>query len=339
MSKLINGINKSNSLQYLRALSTLAVVMTHTEGDINKYWQSTGEIKLFSWGYYCVPMFFCISGFVISYSGYLRPKKWQDFVYSRLSRIYPVYNVIALIFIFCIILFPAGTFNNVPVVSIEKIGRTLLFDFGRVGGYVYVGWTLFYEMVFYFCFAFFVFRFPIIAKSKYFYYAIASGLILCYLFTMTRIADFLFGISAFLIVSNSVDKSVVYSRYVLLSSLSLGVIFHPVGFFCGVIILLLMSIEKLVPSMFRFKPILFLADSSYSIYLIQVLTVSASIKVARWALLLLPEITFNYLFFYLIVFVISLSSTIALGILMWKYIEKPSYKYLLSLRNKSNSPL
>jgi peptidoglycan/LPS O-acetylase OafA/YrhL len=139
VKNLFNGFHKLNSLQYVRALCAIAVVMYHAEGGANQYWQSTGKISLFSWGHLGVPMFFCLSGFIIAYSGYLRPKRWWEFFYSRFARIYPAYIATAAAFVACLIFLPAGTFNSVPSVSIEQFARTLLFDFGRTGGYVYVG--------------------------------------------------------------------------------------------------------------------------------------------------------------------------------------------------------
>lgn len=218
----------------------------------------------------------------------------------------------------------------------DQLAKTLFFDFGRSGGYVYVGWTLFYELVFYLCFCFVVFRFPAVAKSKYFYYGVASALIVCYLLGATRIADFLIGISVFLFVSKSLDKSNALPFYALIASLALAVFFHPIGLFCALVILCLLALEDVAPSAFHFKPFLVMGDSSYSIYLIQVLTVSASLKVAKWIVLALPAVASSYFLFYFLVIAFAFSSTIVVGVFMRKYLEKPSYKYLLNLKNKSN---
>ena len=82
---------KFNSLQYLRGLSAIAVVLFHLEAGINQYLEKQNYISLFSWGKIGVPMFFCLSGFVIAYSGYLKPKKLLDFLFTRVARIYPIY--------------------------------------------------------------------------------------------------------------------------------------------------------------------------------------------------------------------------------------------------------
>ena len=335
MKDFFKGSHKLNSLQYVRALSAIAVVLFHAEGGANKYWQSTAKISLFSWGHVGVPMFFCLSGFVIAYSGYLRPKRRWEFFYSRLARIYPAYMTITFIFVACLIALPSGTFTNAPNVSIEQLIKTFFFDFGGIGGYIYVGWTLFYEMVFYLFFSFLIFRFHDVARSKYFYYAIASGIILCYGFNTPRIADFLIGISVFLLTAGTLGKGDSIPCYALITSLALGVIFHPVGLLCGIIIFCLLLFENTVPSAFCFRPFLTLGDSSYSIYLIQVLTVSASLKIAKLVSLSLPAVASNYLFFYLIAIVFAFLSTSAAGILMRKYLEKPSYMYLMDLKKKS----
>ena len=218
MNQLLDRFHRLNSLQYLRALCALAVVLFHAESDANKDWTSTSEISLFSWGDLGVPMFFCLSGFIISYSGYLRPKKWWAFFYSRVARIYPAYIATTIFFITCLIILPSEVFNGTHSVSIEQIARTLLFNFGSTGGYVYVGWTLFYEMSFYFFFAFIIYRFPSLAKSKYFYYTISASLIICYSlsaflykesalmsrqFITNRISYFIIGMCIFLLSSKN----------------------------------------------------------------------------------------------------------------------------------------
>jgi peptidoglycan/LPS O-acetylase OafA/YrhL len=127
--------------------------------------------------------------------------------------------------------------------------------------------------------------------------------------------------------------------YVLFGALGLGVFSHPVGILCGVTILCFLKVEDLVPSAFRFKPLLIMGDSSYSIYLIQILTISASTKLAKWVVLATPLVANNYLFFYFLSIAIAIASTTAAGILMRRYLEKPSYRYLVNLRNKAKISL
>jgi exopolysaccharide production protein ExoZ len=153
MKLLGDDLHKLNSLQYLRAFCAIVVVLYHVEGGVNSYWKFADRINWFTWGNLGVPMFFCLSGFVISYSCYLRPKKPFPFLFSRFARIYPTYLLIAVLFVGSILVLPAGTFNSAPTLTFGQLVRTLLFDYGRIGGYVYTGWTLFYEMAFYLFFS------------------------------------------------------------------------------------------------------------------------------------------------------------------------------------------
>jgi exopolysaccharide production protein ExoZ len=331
MKNLIDGYHKLNSLQYIRALSAIAVVLYHVESDINKRWVSDDKIFLFSWGHLGVPMFFCLSGFVISYSGYLRPKKPLEFIYSRLARIYPAYLATTIVFIGCLIALPLGTFNSTPSVSIGQILKMLIFDFGRPeGGYIYTGWTLYYELIFYLCFSLLINKFSHIAKDKKFYYSISVGMAVCYLFGRERIADFLIGISIFLIVCQTLDEKATSAPYsVLYASLMISLISNPIGFFCGLIITVCIKLENTKPAIFRYQLILIMGDSSYSIYLIQVLTISASIKILALISSRTGGIGEEYFTIYTFGIVFAFFLTVLAGVIMRNYVEKPSYQCLM----------
>ena len=145
---------KFNSLQYLRGLCALAIILFHLEAGINGYFETQNFITLFSWGDIGVPMFFCLSGFVISYSEYLKPKKHLDFLFRRVARIYPVYLLTTVLYLALIILIPQEAFRSDMNLSIEKLTNTLFFGFGNYeSGYISVGWTLYYEMGFYILFS------------------------------------------------------------------------------------------------------------------------------------------------------------------------------------------
>lgn len=338
MQSSTEGFHRMNSLQYLRAICALGVVLYHLERGVNVYWQTPKPLSLFSWGGLGVPAFFCLSGFVISYSGYLRPKKSVDFLFSRLARIYPAYLLVAALFVVALLILPANTFNSAPAVSLETIARTIVFDLGRMGGYVYVGWTLFYEMMFYLGFALVSFRFSTAAKNPLFYYVTASGLLACFAFSKPRIADFLIGIAVFLLLVRPLRRGWLSPPYlVLLAALSIGLFVHPVGFFCGLIILLLILGEHESPHFFASKPLLLLGDSSYSIYLVQVLTVSAALKASKLIAGYLPFKSSGYYQFYFIAVVLCLVLTILAGALMRRYLERPSYAALVAWRNAVGS--
>ena len=317
----------------MRAICAMGVVLYHAEGGVNAYWKYQNQISWFSWGHLGVPMFFCLSGFVISYSGYLRPKKSADFLFSRFARIYPAYLIVALLFIACILVLPAGSFNGSHSLTIDQVFRTIFFDFGRTGGYVYVGWTLFYEMMFYLCFSLLSFRFSKISKRSRFYYFIALCLFLCYLFSLHRIADFLFGVSAFLIAGNPNANNYSKPPVAVLGVVAFaGLFVNPVGALCAILLISILIAEKHKPDLFGSKSLLVLGDSSYSIYLVQVLTVSASLKISKSLTTIIPFQVERYYIFYLLAICVSCIATIIAGILMRKHIEKPLFFRLMSLK-------
>ncbi|NSL37173.1 acyltransferase, partial [Citrobacter werkmanii] len=81
------------SLQYLRGIASLLVVLYHARGEIsNVYAQSNLGELLFGNGYIGVDLFFMISGFVIMLSTE-KDKSSFSFIIKRLFRIYPVYLV------------------------------------------------------------------------------------------------------------------------------------------------------------------------------------------------------------------------------------------------------
>ena len=311
---------KFNSLQYLRLFSALSVICFHIEQGINsKYWVIEDSNEFFFWGKQGVRIFFCLSGFLIAYSSYIRSKKLLKFLYSRVIRIYPAYLFTALFFIISLILLPDKSIN------ITEILNTIFFNFGISGGYVYVGWTLFYEMIFYLIFSLIINNFKSIAKNDLFIYFISLLLIFSYLTSSKYITDFIVGITVFLIklFSPKKYKSIVFITLIL--SFIAGIFFTPLSFLIGILLLIIINIEESLSTLFRSKIIIFLADSSYSIYLAQVLTISASLKISRFITLNTFE---NYFFMYLFSFFTSILSTITLGIFIWKYVENPSYNFL-----------
>ena len=319
ISRLDKSI-KLNSVQYIRIIAALSVIFFHIEQGINKkYWVMNEYLELFSWGQKGVSLFFCISGFVIAYSSYIRPKKMFKFLYSRIARIYPAYLFTALIFIFSLIFLPNKNINP------NEILNTIFFNFGISGGYVYVGWTLFYEMIFYTIFSTLSNNFKSIAKNQLFIYLISIVLIFSYLTSSKYITDFAVGIVVFLIKLFPLKKykSIVFLTLIL--SFVAGLFFNPLSFFLGITLIIILSFEEFLSPLFNAKFILFLADSSYAIYLAQVLTISASLKISRFITLNTFD---NYYFMYLISFLISIISTIYLGILIRQYIEIPSFNFL-----------
>ncbi|MDP5031438.1 acyltransferase [Paraglaciecola sp.] len=135
-------------LDGLRGLAALVVVFYHLFFQYNRnYGHSFPIPDFFQYGYYGVHLFFMVSGFVIFWT-LTNCKRPFDFIWSRFSRLYPVYWAAVMI-----------TFSVVAVIGLE--GREsdwfdMLVNLTMLQGYLGVPhvdgvyWTLTLELAFYF---------------------------------------------------------------------------------------------------------------------------------------------------------------------------------------------
>src|SRR5882757_8602749 len=97
---------KFNSIQVFRAIAANTVVLSHLVGIEGKY--GNGYAILPGWigqaGPAGVHFFFVISGCVMVFAS--QGVKWQEFILSRLTRIYPIYWFYTSIFLLMISLVP-----------------------------------------------------------------------------------------------------------------------------------------------------------------------------------------------------------------------------------------
>ena len=313
-----------NSLQYLRSFCALCVVAFHAEGGINKYWPGSNGWSLIEWGHYGVPAFFCLSGFVISYSAFARQKNPLNFIWSRAIRIYPAYLVIGSIYALMLYTLPQGALANTFTLSIDSISKFFLFNLGRPGGLVYVGWTLFYEMCFYLLFSLLVKDFRKTSQTTLYTVALSILLIATSASGLSRINNFLGGMAIFTYLSSRNSASRIA---VITAALACFLSTPETPIICA-IILIITGIEKIIPSLFMSEKILTTGDSSYSIYLCQILTIGACLRLSSLAASKFPHILGLYSLYYILTMITSLTSTIAIGVLMRRFLEKPAYRIL-----------
>jgi len=128
-----------NSIQLLRGIAALCVVMTH--------------IRFIHIGRFGVEIFFCISGFIMMHS---TQKSLKGFLRKRIIRIIPLYWGFTLITYALFLLIP-NAFRSSEV-TIEYLLKSLFFiPYATHEGtvpVVFVGWTLNYEVLFYILFYF-----------------------------------------------------------------------------------------------------------------------------------------------------------------------------------------
>ncbi|WP_337136962.1 acyltransferase [Morganella morganii] len=146
---------KIESIQVIRGVAALFVVLFHYKSDINNIYaqENLGDL-LFSFGWIGVDLFFLISGFIIYKSTEIK-KPVKEFVIKRFFRVYPPY-------IFCLFLFLFFySYVNADLPSVLQLIKSIMLvplnhnDYGPFYGYsvLSVAWTLSYELAFYFIFA------------------------------------------------------------------------------------------------------------------------------------------------------------------------------------------
>jgi exopolysaccharide production protein ExoZ len=139
--------SKLENLQVLRGAAALMVCVFHSRVFLNGVDVKYGDI-LFGKGAIGVPLFFIISGFIMVYTTKVSENHFSDFrtfITKRIIRIVPLYYIATLAII---VLFKKYEFFGK---SSTKLIQSLLFV---TDGWppLFVGWSLNYEMLFYFIF-------------------------------------------------------------------------------------------------------------------------------------------------------------------------------------------
>jgi len=145
----VNGHGQLVSVQYLRGLAALSVLITHVlQWPIVEY-----NMVLLKTGRLGVEVFFVISGFImtmIAGSGTFRP---QDFLGRRAIRIVPAYWAATILITVLALAAPNQFRTTIP--TVEGFIKSLLFipSVDPKAPLLTLGWTLDYEAFFYMAFA------------------------------------------------------------------------------------------------------------------------------------------------------------------------------------------
>lgn len=141
-----------HSIQLLRALAALLVVLFHTHTAFSEAGSDLlfgDEEYVFAFGAVGVHIFFVISGFIMIVTSRFEPSFQPiEFMRRRLLRIYPVYWICAALYLayHTLIGDPYG-------ISAGQIAGALLLWPGHASSIIGPAWTLAYEMFFYLSFA------------------------------------------------------------------------------------------------------------------------------------------------------------------------------------------
>ena len=142
------SLQKLDSLQYIRALAALAVVVFH----LNVYYKATSgnDLPYAEWGFLGVDVFFVLSGFIVSHSTKTMDglKFSISFLARRAGRIYLGYWPFLLLGIWSVLQFNPSKLTEQSLISSIFLTESSMFVL-----IVGIAWSLVYELYFYVVFS------------------------------------------------------------------------------------------------------------------------------------------------------------------------------------------
>lgn len=327
---------KLNNIQILRGIAALLVCCFHSREDLNFENLPLGNF-LFGKGSIGVPVFFVISGFIMTFttkkirfgSPLQNIKELSFFYKKRIIRIIPLYYLLTFVWILL-----GGTWLfYIGGKGLSRLIHSLLFlpqkDFFPV---LYLGWSLNYEMFFYF-----IFGISLLFREKRFFF------IIVFFLSTNLLGIFFTNESAFfLMITNTLN---LYFVMGILFALFMTKFYIPkkIALFisiAGIILFILMLFSLIsvnhelimlfIVSLFVFsfllfdfslnpkgnRALIFLGDISYSLYLSHpfVEIILRKIKPEGW-----PNIPF---------FIFKILLSVGFAAVIYLYVEKKLSHYL-----------
>ena len=322
------------SVQYMRAIAAMLVVLHHTAWKAEQY--STNPLDWFHVGSLGIDLFFIISGYIMSYTVEQKKVNFGTFIQARIRRIIPLYWVLTSLALIIFIIMPDKVNSSGGETNILLSYLLLPTPDSYL---VKNGWTLSYEFYFYFIFAL-----SLSLKTTYRFFLpifIILTLLLIHLYlspekhlirflTAPLLIEFAFGIAVFqLLKRKSFGHSIGVSLIIISILLLIFINDYPLEgyphavffaipsllFFTGMVILEPLFQKKQHNKLSKFFKIV--GDSSYSLYLVHPFSlVASSIILSKVGIA-----DFGYLFVGLL-FVIAL----IVGHLCYVYLEKKLLK-------------
>lgn len=344
-------MNKIINIQALRGMAVLLVVLFHLMTIERKYGGSVNILpRLLNYGMSGVDLFFVISGFVmvaVTKGRFQSIKHAIQFLYNRISRIYPTYWVYSLLAL-GVFMFKPALVNSSQGNEVNILASFLLLPSDKLP-LVMVGWTLIHEMYFYLVYFFII----LLVSEKHLatvlglWGAVIIGVNLSMelnspfesLVFNSLTIEFIIG--CFIAIYFFQDNN-KYSRMDLLLSIAfVGFIAFIYGWclyhhFTGSVdlqgwrrvlifglpaVLIVFGFVNAERNGFVFHSSLVkIGDASYSIYLSHVFTLNAVGRI--W-----HGFSFNSRWDHFIFIPVLLGSTIIVGFLSYRYIERPLMIY------------
>ncbi len=339
-----------NSIQYLRAVAALMVVIFHLGIQIQRMGYDGPWADFLSCG---VDIFFVISGFIMWSTTAATPISPLEFMRRRLARIAPLYWTVNILFIIMMLALP-NVFQSAKF-DLAHIVSSLLFlpyphpVLATLEPLVVPGWTLNYEMFFYV-----IFGISLFLPSRARVYAIGGALLAIALagqifhventyfkfYTSNIIVEFLLGV---IVATAYMNKVLMPPRFLfgtIVCSLALAILLPMLlpqaprllswGIPAAVTVFAIVSAEAQKPMARLYLPGL-LGDASYSLYLTHGVMLSAVGQL--WRRLAPEPSALSYGSFA----ITATLSAVALAVLCYRLIELPADRLLKRRRGEMQS--
>jgi exopolysaccharide production protein ExoZ len=275
------------NLQYLRAFAATNVAYLHVLIGSEMYDMSASSLSSLStsrWGASGVDIFFVISGFIMMYTQIHNPKKIHEFYFSRINRIVPIYWLISLFIIILYLIIPIifknFTLDLKDTLDLKRMISSFFFMAQPFTGgkpVIVIGWSLEWEMLFYFIFGLSLFL-QDIKKRIYLIF-----LLMVIIFVLTKyllIFEFFLGV-LIAYIQNKVKLShnvglIIFILGIILLLLSLNSYFYTIDidrFFKWGIPSVFIIAGAIYCRQLDNSLLFYLGNASYSIYLINVITI------------------------------------------------------------------
>ncbi|BBT50818.1 TPA: acyltransferase family protein [Acinetobacter baumannii] len=327
------------SIQYLRGLAALAVVLHHASGAILVHY-AVNQKDFYSWGAGGVDLFFIISGFIMMYITFGKEVNVRDFLYKRVIRIYPIFYVYATIALLIFLISPESI-NRSASLPTKILPSYLLIPYTEFVNLVQVAWTLVYEVHFYFLFAI---SLLLINKYRYIFTGIflsifsISSLLNYESFYLKYISDpiileFLLGMILYFLVNKKITIDLMFLLFAFFTAFLIlringglpeRVIYY--GFPSFILMYLILKLEYkkffLNKDNIFSKVLLKLGDSSYSLYLSHSFVLGAGVIILN-KIHLINNNTVQVL-----IIILSIGAVIW-GWISYKFIEKPLINFFI----------
>jgi exopolysaccharide production protein ExoZ len=341
-----------NSVQYIRALAAIAVVIWHGLSQLDR---SQPHLHYPLWGAVAVDVFFVISGFVMWHMIMLHPVSFLEYWRKRAARIFPFYWLMTSLVVIVMLLAPrllsSSRFDAAHVIAsylfLPWPHPVLHGEFAPV---IIPGWTLLYDVAFYAVLGFGLFV-PLRWRAGAVIGAIAlvallpafvtSSSFFFYFYTQPLILDFASGVLIGWVLWNGFRFPAWMAAAAVVTGL-IAVMFipspsHSVPMIGGYSFMLSRTVNYLIPSFLivaggvfydcnnpnakKWGTVATIGDATYSIYLVHALVLPAVTRLWNETGL---QSDWRWNGVYLVIAVIA---SIAAGVVCNRWVEIPLFKY------------